>query len=193
MSCVIDGYNLLHAMGLLRGKVGPTGLEKARLGLLGLLRAVYGQEAITVTVVFDAAHAPPGSAGEENYQGIHVRFAVDQGEADDVIETLIRDDSAPRQLVIVSDDHRIQRAARRRHCMVSGCLQYLEWLERHRREKKRSIPQAESKPEHVSEREMQHWLREFASLQNDPGLRELSDPVEFLEEAADGSSGSGSA
>lgn len=181
MACVIDGYNLLHAMGLLRGKVGPTGLEKARLGLLGLLRAVYGEEAPTVTVVFDAAHAPPGAPREGDYQGIHVRFAVEQAEADDLIETLIHDDSAPRQLVIVSDDHRIQRAAQRRHCRVSGCSQYLEWLERHRREKKRSPPQADSKPERLSEQETQHWLREFASLQNDPGLKELSDPVEFLE------------
>jgi predicted RNA-binding protein with PIN domain len=183
MSFVIDGYNLLHAMGLLRGKVGPTGLEKARLGLLGLLRAVYGEEATTVTVVFDAAHAPPGAAREQEYHGIHVRFAVDQGEADDVIETLIRDDSAPRQLVIVSDDHRIQRAAQRRHCTVSGCSQYLEWLERHRRERRRAPHQAEAKPERISEQETLHWLHEFASLQNDPGLKELSDPVEFLEEA----------
>jgi predicted RNA-binding protein with PIN domain len=181
MSCVIDGYNLLHAMGLLRGKAGPTGLEKARLGLLGLLRAVYGDKAPTVTVVFDAAHAPPGAPGELEYQGIHVRFAVDEGEADDLIETLIRHDSAPRQLVIVSDDHRIQRAAQRRHCTVAGCTQYLEWLERHRRKKRRLAPSAELKPEHLSEQETQHWLHEFASLQNDPGLRELSDPPEFLE------------
>ena len=183
MSCVIDGYNLLHAMGLLCGKVGPTGLEKARLGLLGMLRAVYAEEATKVTVVFDAAHAPPGAVREHDYQGIHVRFAVDQGEADDVIETLIRDDSAPRQLIIVSDDHRIQRAAQRRHCTVSGCSQYLEWLERHCQKRKRSPPQAESKPERLSEQETQHWLREFADLQNDPALKELSDPIEFLEEA----------
>jgi predicted RNA-binding protein with PIN domain len=182
MPCVIDGYNLLHAMGLLRGKVGPTGLEKARLGLLGLLRAVYGDEATKVTVVFDAAHAPPGAARREEYHGIQVRFAVDQTEADDLIETLIHDDAVPRQLIVVSDDHRIQRAAQRRHCTVSGCAQYLEWLERHRRERRRSAPAAESKPEHLSEQETQHWLQEFAGLQNDPGLKELSDPVEFLEE-----------
>jgi predicted RNA-binding protein with PIN domain len=182
MSCVIDGYNLLHAMGLLRGKVGPRGLEKARLGLLGLLRAVYGEEAPSVTVVFDAAHAPPGAAREGDYQGIHVRFAVDQGEADDLIETLIRDNSAPRQLVIVSDDHRIQRAAQHRRCTVAGCTQYLEWLERHRRRRRRFPPEADSKPQQISEQETQLWLREFASLQNDPGLKELSDPVEFLEE-----------
>lgn len=182
MSYLIDGYNLLHAMGVLRGKVGPTGLEKARLGLLGLLRAVYGEEAAMVTVVFDAAHAPAGIPREEEYQGIHVRFAVRPDEADDLIERLIRHDSAPRQLTIVSDDHRIQRAAQRRHCTVSGCAQYLEWLERHRRERRQAARPTDSKPEHLSETEVQYWLREFADLQNDPRLKELSDPLEFLEQ-----------
>ena len=182
MSYLIDGYNLVHAMGLLPGKVGPTGLEKARLGLLGLLRSVYADEATAVTVVFEAANAPPGAPGEEEYQGIHVRFAVKQEQADDLIETLIRHDSAPRQLTVVSDDHRIQRAAQRRHCIVSGCADYLEWLERHRRERRRSQREPSPKPESLSQEETQHWLREFASLQNDPNLKELSDPLEFLEE-----------
>jgi predicted RNA-binding protein with PIN domain len=182
MSFLIDGYNLLHAMGLLRGKVGPTGLEKARLGLLGLLRAAYGEEATTVTVVFDAANAPPGIPRVEEYQGIHICFAVQSEEADDLIERLIRHDSAPRHLTIVSDDHRVQRAAQRRHCTVFSCTQYLEWLERHRRERSRSARRASPKPERLSEEETQYWLREFASLQNDPNLKELSDPLEFLEE-----------
>jgi uncharacterized protein len=181
MSYVIDGYNLLHAMGLLRGRVGPKGLVKARLGLLGLLRAVYGDDSTTVTVVFDAAHAPADATEEEEYQGIHVRFAVRQEQADDLIERLIRLDSAPRQLTVVSDDHRIQRAAQRRHCPVSGCAQYLEWLERHRREKHRQSPGADPKPVNLSEKETQHWLDVFASLKNDPGLKELSDPPEFLD------------
>src|SRR5438132_3888258 len=96
MSCLIDGYNLLHAMGLLHGRVGPKGLEKARLGLLGLLRAVYGDESTAVTVVFDAAHAPTGVLEEVEYQGIHIRFAVKQEQADGLIDTLIRLDSTPR-------------------------------------------------------------------------------------------------
>ena len=56
---LIDGYNLLHAMGVLHGRVGPTGLQKARLRLLGLLHGAHGEASSAVTVVFDAAHAPP--------------------------------------------------------------------------------------------------------------------------------------
>src|SRR5690348_14856082 len=106
MPTLIDGYNLLHAMGLLHGRVGPTGLQKARLRLLGLLRGCYEDAAPEVTVVFDAAGAPPGVEGDQEYQGIHIVFAVRKQTADDVIEHLIKRDSAPRQLVVVSDDHR---------------------------------------------------------------------------------------
>src|SRR5258707_1335531 len=104
MHYLIDGYNLLHAMGALQGRVGPQGLEKARLRLLGLLRASYEDQASAITVVFDAAGAPPGSKEEQDFQGIQVRFAVHQKEADELIEDLIHHDSVPRQLTVVSDD-----------------------------------------------------------------------------------------
>src|SRR5262245_47942244 len=129
MLYLIDGYNLLHAMGVMRVRMGPSGLERARLRLLGLLAGAYGEEAGDVTVVFDAAHAPPGAEPEQHYHGITVRFAVDEAAADDVIEQLIRKASAPKQLTVVSDDHRIQRAAGRRHCTVMGCGDYLDWLD----------------------------------------------------------------
>src|SRR5216683_3684936 len=98
---LIDGYNLLHAMGVLRGRVGPQGLEKARLRLLGLLQGALGKDAGQATIVFDAAGAPAGTADEQDYQGIHVRFAVHHEQADDLIEALIRQTSAPKQLAVV--------------------------------------------------------------------------------------------
>src|SRR5262245_66096936 len=103
MFYLIDGYNLLHAMGVLRGRVGPQGLEKARGRLLGLLHGAFGDESNHVTVVFDAAKAPPGVDEGQDYHGIQVRFAVGEFEADDVIEELIRRASAPKQLSVVSD------------------------------------------------------------------------------------------
>jgi predicted RNA-binding protein with PIN domain len=182
MRYLIDGYNLLHAMGLLCGKVGPHGLEKARLALLGHLSSCHrapghGLETIPhhpITVVFDASGAPPGADPEDDYQGIHIYYALD-GEADDLIEDLIRRDSTPGQLVVVSDDHRIQQAARRRRCPVLGCLDYVEEMENLRRPK----PPSESslaKPERVSDGETQHWLREFADLVNDPKLLDALGP-----------------
>lgn len=159
MHYVIDGYNLLHALGLAHKRMGPTQLEKARLRLLGQLRGALGDEAARATVVFDAARAPPGAEREQEYQGIQVLFAVGAGQADDRIEELIRRHSAPRQLTVVSDDHRLQQAARRRHCPVVKCADFMDVLERLRRH--RAAPETPAKPEAVSPQETERWLREF--------------------------------
>ncbi|HZU38431.1 MAG TPA: NYN domain-containing protein [Gemmataceae bacterium] len=180
MTYLIDGYNLLHALGLLRSRVGPHGLEKARLRLLGYLSGAYGPAATAVTVVFDAHDAPPGIEQQHDYQGVHVRFAVDVPEADDLIEQLIRHDAAPRQLTVVSDDHRVQKAARRRHCQVVGCLDYMEELDRSRRSRRQARQETE-KQQGMSPEEAQHWLKEFADLENEPDLKAL-EPFDFSEE-----------
>jgi predicted RNA-binding protein with PIN domain len=184
MHYLIDGYNLLHALGgMPSGRLGPTGLDKARLRLLGLLRAVYGEEAPRVTVVFDAAGARPGATEVHDYHGIEVRFAVRQPEADDLIEQLIGSDSAPKKLHVVSDDHRIQQAARRRHCQVLGCEAYLAELNRHcRRHRPHAPADTHVKPERLSEAETRHWLEEFAGLENDPSWKALWEMYSFGED-----------
>jgi hypothetical protein len=168
MRYLIDGYNVLHAMGVLTGRVGPRGLEKARIALLGRLRFLHADDPGRVTVVFDAANAPPGAEREQEYNGLRVLFALRE-EADDVIETIIRQESAPKQLTIVSDDRRLKEAARRRQCPAVGCLDYLEQVSR---------PQAAAtaadglaKPQGVSAEETRRWLKEFADLADDPKLK----------------------
>jgi predicted RNA-binding protein with PIN domain len=178
---LIDGYNLLHAMGALSGRVGPHGLEKARARLLGLLAGGFGDEAGSVTVVFDAANAPPHAPAEQSFRGVQVRFAVRHEEADDLIELLLRHESAPQRVTLVSDDHRLQQAARRRACRVQGCGEFLEWLDRHRRDRQRPLAAAPEKRDRLSEAEMQSWLEEFADLADDPQFKELFEPFPFEE------------
>jgi predicted RNA-binding protein with PIN domain len=179
MRFLIDGYNLLHAMGLLKSPAGPRSLEKARLGLLGLLASTYEQDPSAVTVVFDAAEAPANVPDEYEHRGIRVRFAVHEEQADELIEKLIQHHSAPRQLTVVSDDHRIQQAARRRHCNPLGCGEYLDSLYRQRRQNRQQPSHSAGKPQGISESDRQHWLREFIDLETDPALRDLSDPREW--------------
>jgi hypothetical protein len=177
MLYLIDGYNLLFAMGvLLPGRTGPALLEKARSRLLELLRGAHGAAPASVTVVFDAKHAPRGAPAEFDYEGIHVSFAVHDDEADDLIEQLIRRAATPRKLTVVSDDHRIQQAARRRHCIVQGCGAYMDWLYGWRHPPPDRPPEESAKPASVSGEEAQRWLREFADLADDPALKELFEP-----------------
>jgi predicted RNA-binding protein with PIN domain len=178
-SYLIDGYNLLHAMGVLCGPVGPGELAKARGRLLGLLAGGFGDAAGSVTVVFDAAHAPPHAAAEQSFRGVHVRFAVRQDEADDLIELLLEEDSAPWNVTLVSDDHRLQRAARRRACQVQGCEEFLEWLDRHRRDRERRPAEPPEKRGRLTEAELQSWLAEFADLADHPDFKELFEPFDF--------------
>jgi predicted RNA-binding protein with PIN domain len=65
-------------------------------------------------VVFDASNPPPGRPSELTIDGIQIRFAVGYPEADDLIEELIAAHHSPKQLAVVSSDHRIQAAAKRR-------------------------------------------------------------------------------
>lgn len=181
MPYLIDGYNLLYAMGAIPKRAGPHGLEKARLRLLGLLHSVYGDDAAHVTVVFDAAHAPPGAVGEEEYHGVHVRFAVGHEDADELIESVIRHDSAPKQLTVVSDDHRIQQAARRRHCVVLGCLDYLDGLQRRRHQPSTPQPKDEKRTASSAE-EVQEWLKAFAADGDHPAANELEYPYNLEHE-----------
>ena len=128
---VIDGYNLLHAMGVLLGKtVAPQGLEKARHKLFDALAESFGDDTGLLTVVFDAAVTPWRAQAEQKIQGIRVLFAVGGQEADDLIEELIATHPDPKHLAVVSDDHRLQRAARRRHAQDMSCSAFLDVLDR---------------------------------------------------------------
>src|SRR5688572_15063768 len=114
MPLLIDGYNLLHATGLF-GRGGAGSFQASRAALLGFLAAAIDATELThTTVVFDAAEAPPGLARQHTVAGMTVHFAQDYESADDLLEELIARHHAPRKLVVVSSDHRVQRAAKKR-------------------------------------------------------------------------------
>jgi hypothetical protein len=62
------------------------------------------------------------------FQGIEVRFAVDHAEADDLLEELIRVNTAPRRLAVISSDGRVQQAASRRGCRAYHAQAWLDEL-----------------------------------------------------------------
>ena len=161
MRFLIDGYNLLHAVWPAEGRqLRPKAWPRFRQRLLDRLRAFHAGDAEPVTVVFDAARQPHPEPAEADARGVRVRFAVGYPSADDLIEELIRADSAPARLTVVSDDRRVRDAARRRGCAVTGCLDYFEHLE-HPPPHKGDRPEPPAKPEGLSADEVEHWLKEF--------------------------------
>ncbi|HUG89232.1 MAG TPA: NYN domain-containing protein [Planctomycetaceae bacterium] len=163
---IIDGYNLLHAAGLGRATYGPGDLERSRNRLLGLLkRYLPPAERNRTTVVFDAGDAPPGMPRELTLDGMTILFAVRGGDADTEIEALIAAHSAPRQIRLVSSDHRLQKAARRRRAVAVDCEVFLERIERRGPVAEETRRREESPgPKYggaVSSAETEHWLAVF--------------------------------
>jgi hypothetical protein len=179
MQYLIDGYNLLYAVGLLNERAGPNALHWARQRLLGLLHAALGDHSGAATVVFDSGPQAPDFPREQEIQGIHVRFSEHPDKADDLIAQLIRRSSTPRDLTVVSDDHEVQRAARRRHCPVAGCVDFMAGLGRLRRAPER--PDTGQKPARLSDAELKEWLAEFGDLDASPEMQELVEPHDFLD------------
>jgi len=173
MDFVIDGYNLLHAIGAMKSRKGPSGLEQARERLLGILKGSFADDAAAVTVVFDAAQAPADVPQQTSHRGIHIRFARGQ-EADDVIETLIEQHSSPKKLTVVSDDHRLRRAARRRRAECMSCSEFMSHLGERRRKLRTQQPE---KIENLSAADTQQLLDEFGYL--DEELRRVFGVIDF--------------
>jgi len=163
MQLIIDGYNLLNAVGILPRGVGPGSLERSRAALLNFLaESLPERERPNTTVVFDAGKdAPRGLPRRLEFRGITVHFASQYDDADALIEELILADTAPRSLTVVSSDHRLQRAARRRRARsVDSDRWYAEVLARRRDD--RAPPPDSRKPQPpTSAEDIAYWLDKF--------------------------------
>ena len=115
MLLLIDGYNLLYAIGL--GGIGTPAarLDAAREELLQWLASALSLEERRETViVFDAQSPPAGASSETMYAEMRIVFAVGHRDADELICQMIRETPNPGLLTVVSSDHQIQIQARRR-------------------------------------------------------------------------------
>jgi uncharacterized protein len=174
---LIDGYNLMHAAGLARRRYGPRQLERCRLQLLRhLARHLTAGERERTTVVFDAVAAPPDLAREMKFEDMAVRFAAPGMEADDTIEELIIQHSAPRQIRVVSSDHRLQRSAEKRRGTFVDSERFIEELERRgpissRADQPHDVTKDRGEANRqASESDTQAWLRIFEGVAEIPNL-----------------------
>lgn len=177
MPLIIDGYNLLFAAGMVGSVEGEGSFEGERRALLDALLSVIDPKELTqTTVVFDSAKAPPGLPRTYNHQQITVRFASGYPDADAMIEDLIRDHHAPKRLTVVSSDHRVQRAARRRKAKA---IDSDSWFRLMRQTRKRIRDQEAQKPPppkqpsvSLPDAQVNEWVRFFGDINVD----ELSPP-----------------
>ncbi|MGE3317335.1 MAG: NYN domain-containing protein [Planctomycetaceae bacterium] len=180
---VIDGYNLLHAAGMARKKYADGQLQNARRRLLIYLAAHLTEaERERTTVVFDAGDAPSGVARQMIVESMSVEFAPPGGDADSLIEQILQSHSAPRSVRVVSSDHRLQKAARRRRAAFVDSDRFVEELD-HRgpaadpsaREPAGDIASNPKFDGTLSEDETEKWLKLFGEI---PEAEQLRDETE---------------
>jgi len=164
MPLLIDGYNLLHVSGVFGTGTALTELHRSREALLAFLAAALEPaERPLTTIVFDAASAPPALPQSFLHQGIHVEFARGPGNADARLEQLIAAHDTPRKLVVVSGDHRVQRAARRRRAKaIDSDRWWSDLCARHHRQDP-DLPTSPQKPSGPpSASEVEYWTGQFS-------------------------------
>lgn len=174
MPLLIDGYNLLHVSGVFGRGTALTELHRSREALLAILVASLTKaECATTTIVFDAAGAPPGLPQSFKYEGLQVEFARDPGNADELLERLIVAHDSPRKLVVVSSDHRVQRAAKRRRAKAVDSDRWWAELCAERRQRGTDAPAPTAKPNgSPSSFEVDYWVGQFAdAVVEEPAAR----------------------
>ena len=164
MNHLIDGYNLLHALGRLSPRSTIDALQGARRWLFVLLRPV-AVAPTSITVVFDSKTTSPDSRTQEIASGVCFLFSRGQ-TADDLIEDLIDADPNPRELLVVSNDNRIKQAARHGKAQSMGCLDYYERFLTPRPVgvEKAEAPDKATESEAISAEETEHWLEVFGEV-----------------------------
>ncbi len=173
MALLIDGYNLMNATGIF-AEAGPgTELHRNRLALLNFLASsIEKRERAKTTIVFDAGGAPPGLPRTTTHEGITVHFAPRNSDADEMIEDLLEQYAAPRSLLVVSSDHRVQRAARHRGAsFIDSEKWYAELLAASRRSQTIANEGSAKPAGEMTAEEIKYWLGEFGEASNtdDPG------------------------
>lgn len=165
MFLIIDGYNLLHASGILGRGRGPGFLERSRQALLNFLVESLDEKALSrCTVVFDASseNVPRGRPRITTHRGITVQYASGMPSADELIEELILKHSSPRKLTIVSSDHRLHRAAKRRKATPVDSDVWFNQVLRGRNTRIRNTKSETAKPgAPTTQYEVDWWLKQF--------------------------------
>lgn len=139
-------------------------LQRARASLLQMLSESLGDKGKYCTVVFDATRASSRAPGDYVHHGIEVRFTKRREEADDLIAWLIKQCTTPKQLTVISSDHRLVEATNRKRATSVRADDFLDWLERQK-------PGGTTSPStrQVSAAERADWLKTFADVDEELG------------------------
>ena len=113
----------------------------------------------TGQIVFDGI-GPPDKTLLRDIQNLEVIFSGSH-EADDIIEQLILENTAPKRLIVVSSDRRVKAAAKKRKATAIKSDDFWMQLTKLLEKKQSRSPEPPAKRDGISENETDKWLEEF--------------------------------
>ncbi len=129
MSVIVDTYNVLGVTGVLPPEV--AGLDEETLARAIARSRFAGRRTALICdgVRSRDLEGRDGARGlKRRVDGVDIVYAGGGRDADSLIERVIAEDSAPRRLLVVSSDRRVQKAAARRRCGVMSSEAFLRRL-----------------------------------------------------------------
>lgn len=151
MAIIVDAYNVLHQTHKLPDPyalMDPAGLCRA------IERSRWART--RAVVVCDGVRKPD----EGSYDGpVELIYSGPNEKADPVIEKLIEHDTGPRRLIVVSDDNRLKKAARKRRAKSMSGEAFLNALVASIDSGPQRTDPHNAKPDALGSTEA--WLREF--------------------------------
>jgi predicted RNA-binding protein with PIN domain len=156
---LVDGYNLLRAVQSLTDQ----SFNITDIQLCQIVAEYIYRTRKKGCVVFDGI-GPRDKSGFNNLFNLEVVFSGTSHEADDIIEKLILENTAPKSLSVISSDRRIKTAAKKRKADAVDCVAFWTGLIKQLEKKKRTPAEPQAKFVGISEAETEYWLREFGFI-----------------------------
>jgi predicted RNA-binding protein with PIN domain len=155
MQIIIDGYNLLRSIEHLFEDQTAVSDVKLCHAIDKYLKYTRQKGEI----VFDGI-GPPDKSTFNTLENIQIIFTGSNTDADTIIESKIKNSTAPTNLIVVSNDRRIRDAASARKAAATKSEDFwndvVKFLE-----KKRSAPEPRGKRHGLTDGETSQWLKLF--------------------------------
>ena len=153
MPLLIDGYNLLRTI---QRDLCDSLTETQMCRLISCY--LYRKKDIG-KIIFDGT-GPPDKSSLRDIMSLEVLFSGGY-EADDIIERLVLESTAPKRLIVVSSDRRVKTAAKKRKAVAINSDDFWFELIKLLEKKRPRNPEPPGKRNGISENETDEWLEEF--------------------------------
>lgn len=158
---IIDGYNLLYAIGLASPRTQGAAFRAARKQLLAWLDQHLYNRQVSVHVVFDSMKLVEQKS--TSTQGnIEIHYAYNETADDHIERVLSRRGIRGEQLIVISNDQRLHEAARRKGHRAWSTERFLDWLQTSDPQRVMNVKPSDEKDRQLTEAETNALLSVFS-------------------------------